>query len=104
MIIRSRWFIRLAEWTSGLRVGAVAIFPFIIVPGGAPPGESLINHEKIHLRQQLELLIIPFYIWYAISFLRKGYQNVSFEKEAYQNEHDPDYLRKRKAYSFLRYL
>jgi hypothetical protein len=27
-----------------------------------------VNHEKIHLRQQLELLVLPFYVWYIIEF------------------------------------
>ncbi len=29
---------------------------------------NLINHERIHLIQQLELLIIPFYFIYVIEF------------------------------------
>jgi hypothetical protein len=34
----------------------------------------------------------------------KGYRNISFEKEAYLNEKDPEYLSNRKLYSFLNIL
>jgi hypothetical protein len=73
----------------------------------------LINHEKIHIRQQIELLILPFYIWYLTEYLirliqykdrKKAYFNISFEKEAYANEKDFDYLRERKFWSFFNYF
>lgn len=66
--------------------------------------DRLINHERIHLRQQLEMLVIPFYIWYLVEFYTKGYYNISFEREAYRNEHDPTYLRRRKPFAFLKYI
>lgn len=104
MILTCQWFIRLSEKISGLSIGAIAIFPFIIVPSRDHLDASLINHERIHLRQQLELLILPFYIWYVIAFFRKGYRKVSFEQEAFAHEKDLDYLSQRKAYSFRHYL
>ena len=73
----------------------------------------LINHEKIHLRQQIEMLIIPFYLVYGVEFLirfiqyknRKiGYRNISFEREAYANEVYLDYLKQRNFWNFLKYL
>ena len=75
--------------------------------------KSLINHEKIHLRQQLELLVLPFYIVYLLEFLirclfywdsYRAYQNLSFEREAYFNEDNPNYLNERKPFSFIKYL
>ena len=80
---------------------AITIFPFIFTKD---LGEETVSHEKIHLRQQIELLIIPFYIWYLIEALFKGYDNISFEKEAYANEKDVTYLKHRKLFSFLKYL
>ena len=74
---------------------------------------ALINHERIHLRQQLELLIIPFYIMYVVEFLirllqyrtwKKAYRNISFERECYLNETDLDYLKTRKLWAFVTYL
>ena len=48
-----------------------------------------IDHEFVHWRQQWEMLIIPFYLWYFIEWIvklfiygRKAYHNLSFEREA----------------------
>ena len=63
------------------------------------------NHEAIHTKQMKELLYVPFYILYILEWLyrltQKGnaYKNVSFEKEAYDNENDMDYLNKREYFS-----
>jgi len=72
--------------------------------------EKLINHEKIHWQQQLEMLIIFFYIWYLIEWFLilfgKGnaYRNISFERESKINEIDLTYLEKRKPYAWVKYL
>lgn len=72
----------------------------------------LLNHERIHIKQQLELLIFPFYIWYLLDFLfkwikyqdrNKAYRNIIFEKEAYLNEKDLYFLSKRPFWNFLKY-
>jgi uncharacterized membrane protein YjgN (DUF898 family) len=97
-----------------LRVSGMAIFPFILVSNKAAVNDqTLICHEKIHLRQQTELLIIPFYILYLLNYLinlaayRKhgqAYLNIAFEREAYQNEANSTYLKNRKWFSWYRYL
>lgn len=84
-------------------ISAIAIFPFIFASEDIKITEDLLNHERIHLRQQLEMLVIPFYIVYLIEFYTKGYRNISFEKEAYQNEQNLNYLKTRRLYSFLKY-
>ena len=65
---------------------------------------AILNHEHIHWQQQMEMLIIPFYFWYVIEWMFKGYRKISFEKEAYLNEHNPDYLKTRKRYAWVSYL
>ncbi|SIT27457.1 hypothetical protein SAMN05421785_12153 [Chryseobacterium gambrini] len=59
------------------------------------------------------MLIIFFYIFYVIEYyywffkLKNSYQaykRISFEREAYSNEHNLNYLRKRKFWSFRKYL
>ncbi len=69
------------------------------------------NHERIHLRQQVELLIIPFYLWYVLEYVfyrlkgysqEKAYRSICFEREAYQFENDLEYLRKRPFAAFLK--
>lgn len=92
----------------------ITIFPFVFLKTKALKLNSvLINHESIHLRQQLELLVVPFYLLYSIEFLvrlvqyknwQKAYRNISFEREAYLNESNLEYLNNRKFWSFLNYL
>lgn len=98
----------------GLPANAMAIFPFMLFKDpGQKTDTLLINHEKIHFYQQLELLILPFYILYSINYLvnlykyknhSKAYFNISFEKEAYANELDMNYLKNRRLYSWFKYL
>ncbi|MEZ7499165.1 hypothetical protein QO200_10475 [Flavobacterium sp. Arc3] len=89
-------------------------FPFVLVKYSEDKGNKVfINHEKIHLRQQLELLIFPFFIWYFLEYLVRlvqyknrdlAYRNISFEREAYANESDIFYLKKRRFFSFIKYI
>jgi hypothetical protein len=45
------------------RVAAMALWPLIIFADKESRHDAVImNHEKIHHRQQLELLVIPYYI------------------------------------------
>lgn len=92
----------------------LTIFPFVILKNKRlVKDDCLINHERIHIRQQWELLILPFYIIYGIEFLIRlnhyknwtlAYRNISFEREAYQNENNLTYLKSRKFWGFLKYL
>ena len=92
----------------------LSLWPFIILKNDDLKDDIvLINHEKIHLKQQQELLIIFFYILYISEWLLrtlfyldsyKAYQNISFEREAYANEKNLDYPNVRKAFGFLRYF
>lgn len=46
----------------------ITLFPFIFLKRkDMLENKVLINHEKIHLRQQIELLIVPFYAFYILS-------------------------------------
>ena len=66
------------------------------------------NHEaNIHWPQQLELLIIVFYILYLLEWFiklfiygkKEAYRNISFEREAYDNDNNLDYSKTRKPYA-----
>jgi len=92
---------------------AITIFPFIIINKDYKGNKVLVNHEKIHIKQQIEMLWLFFFIWYFTEFLirylqyrnwHKAYLNISFEREAHQFEHNLAYLKIRKRYSFLRFL
>ena len=62
----------------------------------------------------LTLLAFPFlffYLWYVIEwFIRifingnKAYVSLSFEREAYGNAYNMDYLKTRKPFSWLKYM
>tara|TARA_R110001632_G_scaffold39207_2_gene98214 strand:+ start:1400 stop:1726 length:327 start_codon:yes stop_codon:yes gene_type:complete len=96
------------------RFVGVTLWPFIVMKDRALENDTVfINHERIHLRQQRELLVLPFYIWYGLEFLLrllqykdryKAYRNISFEREAYSNEVDLDYLKRRPTWAFWRFL
>ena len=78
---------------------AITLWPFIFVRKECSFSEIDLNHESIHGRQQLELLIIPFYLIYIVEWIFKGYRNISFEKEAYSNQNNLDYLKTRKLFA-----
>ena len=92
----------------------LSLWPFIFLKEDTLKNdEVLINHERIHLKQQRELLIFPFYILYIAEWMLRtilyldsyrAYQNISFEREAYANEDDKEYLARRKSFGFLDYL
>ncbi len=102
------------KYLIGRHFVGIALWPFIVVKDpGLKKDEVFINHEKIHLKQQLELLVIPFYFIYLTEYLirliqygnsREAYRNISFEREAYEMETELSYLKDRKFWSFIKYL
>lgn len=100
------------------RIEAFTLYPFIFLRKKKSDYHHMylsitLNHERIHLNQQIELLIIPFFILYLFNFiinifvyrnLRKSYKSIIFEKESYMYEKDLDYLKRRQIYSFIRML
>ncbi len=105
MILYNDKFLNSVSWF--MKVGGITLFPFIILREKYRGNKTILNHEKIHIEQQKELLIIGFYLWYVIEWLVRlfmqgnAYKNISFEKEAYTNQHNSDYLKQRKRYNWL---
>ncbi|WP_293313734.1 hypothetical protein [Pedobacter sp. UBA5917] len=95
-----------------LPAAGMAIFPFILLKSERFKKDAeMINHEKIHLRQQLELLVFPFYILYFFNYLinlfkyknhDRAYRNIIFEREAYDHETNLDYLKNGHWYGWIR--
>ncbi|MCB9256584.1 MAG: hypothetical protein H6579_05585 [Chitinophagales bacterium] len=91
----------------------MALYPFILVKDeNCACNTNLINHERIHLRQQIEMLILPFYLVYALEYLYRrlqkknhyaAYRHISFEREAYANENNENYLQSRRFWNFLKW-
>jgi len=90
---------------------AITLYPFIVLNSECEH-PVIINHEKIHLAQQKELWLVPFYVlyvWYWIKGKIQGmtsheaYMSIPFEKEAYANEKDFKYLENRKKLAWKNY-
>lgn len=106
LLIRPKWLRK--------KFNGMAIWPFVILRHQhLAEDTNFINHERIHLRQQLELIVVFFYVWYAIEFMVRwikmgnrhlAYRNISFEREAYFHEANADYLKQRRFLGFLSFL
>jgi hypothetical protein len=92
----------------------LTLYPFVFLKDKSDKENVvLLNHECIHIRQQIELLVVPFLVWYILEYLVRllqfrdrnlAYRNISFEREAYQNEKNLHYLKQRSFWSFINYL
>jgi len=110
---------------------AITLWPFVFVRKNAWYSNDTDRHERIHGRQQLEMLLIGmvlaafgcgwwsllalpvFYLWYGLEYIirlcitrdhDRAYRSISFEQEAYAHERDADYLKHRRLYAWLRYV
>jgi len=107
---------------------AINLFGVLFVKNNAKIDGVTLNHEAIHSRQFVELMVLfavatvfirwwlpvfapfAFYVWYIVEWLirllKKGnaYRNISFEREAYANQGDASYLNGRYWFNFLRYI
>ena len=95
------WFIDIA---------AITLWPFIICRDEG--STVMIRHESIHIKQQTELLVLPFYLLYLFDFVvgllkfrnpKLAYRNIRFEQEAYGNQGDENYLANRKLYAWAKF-
>lgn len=89
---------------------AITLWPFIFVRKEFKNTNLsyTVNHENIHGAQQKELLLIGFYIIYLYEWIRnliiykdsnKAYTLISFEREAYSNMYNLNYLKERKHFA-----
>tara|TARA_R100001530_G_scaffold136269_1_gene116132 strand:+ start:5058 stop:5438 length:381 start_codon:yes stop_codon:yes gene_type:complete len=102
-----------------MKVNGLTLYPYIIlrrykrdkiVKGQIDREFRILRHESIHIKQQGELLVLPFYILYGVEWLikfaiyrdaKKAYKNISFEREAYDNESVINYLENRVRYNWI---
>ena len=118
MIIKCAWFVRLMGFVSAGVYGwqharACAFWPFVVIRGEEYVDEYFINHEKIHLKQQVELLFVGLIVWDILETLfwmirgkslAQAYLLRSSEQEAYQNQHNLIYLQSRHFLEIKKYL
>ncbi|MDD3321448.1 MAG: hypothetical protein PHS59_08395 [Paludibacter sp.] len=95
-------------------ISGITLFPFILLKDkNLKQDKRIMNHEKIHIRQQVELLVLPFYLFYLIEFgiemlkyrnKQKAYMNISFEREAFNHDLDFNYLKNRQLWAWISYI
>ena len=89
---------------------AINLFGLLFCKKDAKINNVIVNHESIHTSQMKEMLYIPFYLWYITEWLIKllfkgnAYRNISFEREAYDNQYNLNYLKERKRYNWIKRL
>ena len=75
--------------------------------------ERIRRHETIHYQQQIELLFVGQWILYGVFWLiglvryrsgKKAYYENPFEREAYTQDEDPNYLKTRPMYNWRHYV
>lgn len=91
---------------------AINLFGILFVRKDSKITDRLLNHEAIHTAQMKELGYIPFYILYLIEWFikliinkldnNKAYKSISFEREAYNNQNNSEYLKNRKNYEWIK--
>lgn len=95
-------------------ISAITLFPFILhremILRKLELDQRLVNHENIHIQQCIELGVIGFYVLYILNWVvnlliyrnsYKAYKNISFEREAYKNQSNLNYLNTRKRYNYI---
>lgn len=106
------WIIR-NRLVPGRQFAAVNILGILFVKRDVTISPVLVNHERIHTAQMIELLVVFFYLWYAVEwFLRylkegdwmRAYYKIGFEREAYVNENNMSYLQKRRLFAFCKWI
>ena len=89
---------------------AINLCGVLFVHQGVYLSGELINHERIHTAQMRELCFVMFYVLYLVEWLvrlpRRGnaYRSISFEREAYDNQRNANYLSQRRHFAWRHYL
>lgn len=76
---------------------AVTIWPFIFVRPGKQPDTGLIEHELVHYREQIRMLILP---WLLAYFLSKRFR-LDAEVRAYKRQMEVGGISRESAASML---
>ncbi len=113
------------SWVCPKNCNAITLWPFGIYVSDpkfideyiTADDQRLLNHEKIHWRQQWQMLGIFFYLWYGLEWFietvapifqgklpKDAYYKNSFEREAFANQDNLNYLDKLTWYSWRKYI
>jgi hypothetical protein len=124
MELMRRWISRRKPWVfenskipvwlsyvAPIEIFALSFGPFVFCRDELP--DQTRTHETIHYHQQLELLFVFQWLLYVVFWVvglvrhRSGsisYYENPFEIEAYNNDHDANYLEKRSLWAWRHYV
>ena len=92
-----------------IEIGAITLGPVVI--SRSEMSITTRRHEAIHWAQYIECAVVFFPILYFAFWIKnrikgiagaQAYYEIPFEKEAYANQEDPDYLLNRKLFAWAR--
>ena len=106
---------KIPAWLSKIapiNISAITLGPIVLSRGTL--SERVKRHETIHFMQYKELYFIGFLLIYLYDYLyaalvkkkgfsRESYLAIRFEQEAYNNDHDLEYLEKRQKKAWKKY-
>tara|TARA_Y100000592_G_scaffold74335_1_gene115897 strand:- start:1155 stop:1532 length:378 start_codon:yes stop_codon:yes gene_type:complete len=95
-----------------INISAITLGPIVLSRGTL--SERVKRHETIHFMQYKELFFIGFLLIYLYDYLyaalikkkgfsREAYLAIRFEQEAYDNDHNVDYLNNRQKKAWKEY-
>lgn len=99
-----------SRWLPPRGYSGINLFGVLFVHPGQYVSPRMLNHERIHTAQMREMAFIPFYLFYIMEWMvkklfhRNAYRNISFEREAYDNDHNLNYLSRRPLFAWRHYL
>ena len=100
---------KLLSFFAPITIGAITLG--FIVFSRDTMSETTRRHETIHFQQYLETLFVGFLVLYFYDYCKarlKGlsgkdsYMAIRAEKEAYENQNDPEYLMTRSRWKWIR--
>lgn len=101
------------NWIPVKGFAAINVCGWLFVRNGVKISDILLNHEEIHTAQMEDEGYFMFYLKYLIHWIKnlfifgtKGhdaYRNIPYEREAYHNEANPEYLKTRKPFAYKEY-
>lgn len=109
MVKKMNWLVKALTLN---RVRGITLAPFgIYIKEEYLNDFKLRHHEIIHWKQQQEMFVIFFYLWYFFEWViklfkygKQAYMNISFEREAYANHDNFLYFKIRKFYAWFKYV
>lgn len=102
---------RIVGYVAPIEPFAVSFGPFVFCKEEFP--ESTLRHETIHFHQQIELLFVFHWLLYGFFHIKglitegdgsNAYRQNPFELEAYDNDNDKNYLKKRELFAWVKYV